>query len=145
MDLNLKLFAELGDLLPDPSVYQRPVDRLIKLTNTRLDLTFCRSSHLFDEHKTGFDIFVSVVSQFMHSLRTSHLEIVYYILRYLKTCPGLGLFFKIGAQSVLSCYTNVDYVLFLASVPFKVVILYPGKVRSKLLSPTHPLQTSVVP
>ncbi|GFS34572.1 hypothetical protein Acr_00g0034750 [Actinidia rufa] len=62
---NLKISAESGELLPDPSIYQRLVGRLIYLTNTRPDLTFA----------------VSIVSQFMHSPRTSHLDAVYHILR----------------------------------------------------------------
>ncbi|GFZ00775.1 hypothetical protein Acr_14g0004100 [Actinidia rufa] len=62
---NLKISAESGELLPDPSIYQRLVGRLIYLTNTRPDLTFA----------------VSIVSQFMHSPRTSHLDVVYHILR----------------------------------------------------------------
>ncbi|GFY91383.1 hypothetical protein Acr_07g0015790 [Actinidia rufa] len=85
--------AESGELLPDPSIYQRLVGRLIYLTNTRPDLTFA----------------VSIVSQFMHSPRTSHLDAVYYILRYLKSCPGRGLFYKSGVQSGLSCFTDADY------------------------------------
>ena len=67
--------------------------RLIYLTNTRPDLTFA----------------VSIVSQFMHSPRTSHLDTVYHILRYLKSCPGRGLFYKSGVQSGLSCFTDADY------------------------------------
>ncbi|GFS39053.1 hypothetical protein Acr_00g0060930 [Actinidia rufa] len=82
-----------GELLPDPSVYQRLVGRLIYLTNTRPDLTFA----------------VSIVSQFMHSPRTSHLDDVYHILRYLKSCPGRGLFYKSRVQSGLSCFTDADY------------------------------------
>ncbi|XP_028088677.1 uncharacterized protein LOC114289206 [Camellia sinensis] len=93
MDLNLKLSPESGELLSDPSRYQRLVGRLIYLTNTRLDLTFT----------------VSVVSQFMHSPRTAYLDVVHHILRYLKSCPGLGLFFNGGIQTGLSCFTNVDY------------------------------------
>ena len=46
----------------------------------------------------------------MHSPRTFHLYAVYHILRYLKTCPGLGLFFKVGTQSGLFCFTDADYV-----------------------------------
>ncbi|GFS42742.1 hypothetical protein Acr_00g0081390 [Actinidia rufa] len=45
---NLKISAESGELLPDSSIYQRLVGRLIYLTNTRPDLTFA----------------VSIVSQF---------------------------------------------------------------------------------
>jgi transposase InsO family protein len=40
MDPNLKLSIESGDLLLNPSMYQRLVGRLIYLTNTRPDLTF---------------------------------------------------------------------------------------------------------
>ncbi|GFY88680.1 hypothetical protein Acr_06g0006200 [Actinidia rufa] len=90
---NLKISVELGELLPDPSIYQRLVDRLIYLTNTRPDLTFA----------------VSIVSQFMHSPHTFHLDAVYHILRYLKSCPSLGLFYKSGVQSGLSCFSDADY------------------------------------
>ena len=34
---------------------------------------------------------------------------MYDILRYLKSCPGLGLFYKSGIQSSLSCFTDADY------------------------------------
>ena len=84
MDLNLKLSAELGELLPNPSIYQRLVGCLVYLTNTRPDLTFV----------------VSVVSQFMHSSRTPHMNVVYHILHYLKTCPGF-LFNKSTIVSLL--------------------------------------------
>ena len=45
----------------------------------------------------------------MHSPHTSHLDVVYHILRYLTTCPGLGLFFTAGTQSGISCFTDADY------------------------------------
>ena len=93
MDPNHKLSIESGELLPDASVYQRLVGRLIYLTNTRPDITFA----------------VSVVSQFMHAPRSSHLDAVHHILRYLKTCPGLGLFYSAGTQSGVSCFTDADY------------------------------------
>uniref|UniRef100_A0A2N9G5A4 Integrase catalytic domain-containing protein n=1 Tax=Fagus sylvatica TaxID=28930 RepID=A0A2N9G5A4_FAGSY len=93
MDPNLKLSVESGELISNPSMYQRLVGRLIYLTNTRPDLTFA----------------VSVVSQFMHAPRTSHLDAVYHILRYVKTSPGLGLFYSAGHQSGLSCFTDADY------------------------------------
>ena len=93
MDPNLKLSVESGELLSNPSMYQHLVGRLIYLTNTRLDLTFA----------------VSVVSQFIHAPRTTHLDAIHHILRYLKTSLGLGLFYSAGHQSGLSCFTDADY------------------------------------
>ncbi|GKB21455.1 ribonuclease H-like domain-containing protein, partial [Tanacetum coccineum] len=54
--------------------YQKLMGKLIYLTNTRPDISY-------DVH---------CLSQFMHSLLTSHLKIAFKILRYLKSCPGLG-------------------------------------------------------
>ena len=88
MDSNLQLTVEFGDLLPDPFVYQRLVGQLIYFTNTQPEITFS----------------VSVVNQFIHSPRTSHLEAVHQILRYLKTCPGLGLFYAARKQFGMSCF-----------------------------------------
>ena len=48
---NLKLSVESEELLSNPSMYQRLVDRLIYLTNTRSNLTFA----------------MRVVNQFMHA------------------------------------------------------------------------------
>ncbi|PSS08124.1 Reverse transcriptase, RNA-dependent DNA polymerase protein [Actinidia chinensis var. chinensis] len=93
MDSNLKLSIESWELLSYASVYQCLVGCLIYLTNTRPDITFV----------------VSVVSQFLHVPRTSHLDVVHYILRYLKTCPGLGLFYTAKAQDGVSYFTNADY------------------------------------
>ena len=86
MEHNLKLSIESGELLPDASVYQHLVGRLIYLTNTHPDITFA----------------VSVVSQFMHAPRTFHFDTVHHILRYFKTCPGLGLFYTTRAHSSIS-------------------------------------------
>ncbi|GFY95385.1 hypothetical protein Acr_10g0007700 [Actinidia rufa] len=93
MDPNFKLSLESGDLLPDATRYQRLVGHLIYLTHTRPDISFV----------------VSVVSQFMHAPRTSHLDAVHHILRYLKTCPDLGLFYTSGEHCGVSCFTDADY------------------------------------
>ena len=61
MDLNLKLFTELGELLSDASAYQRLVGCLIYFINTRPYIIFA----------------VSVVSQFMHAL--VHLTLMLFI------------------------------------------------------------------
>ncbi|GFS36400.1 fibronectin type III domain-containing protein [Actinidia rufa] len=75
---NLRISTESGQLLLDSSSYQRLVGRLIYLTNTRPDLTFV----------------VSVVNQFMHSTRASHLDVVYHIL-----CKK---------QVVVSCWSSAE-------------------------------------
>ena len=93
VDPNLKLFVESGELLSNPSMYQRLIGRLIYLTNTKPDLTFA----------------VSVVSQFMHAPRTAHMDAVHHILRYLKRSLSLGLFYPAGHQSRLSCFTDANY------------------------------------
>ncbi|KAL5701803.1 hypothetical protein ACHQM5_027101 [Ranunculus cassubicifolius] len=45
----------------------------------------------------------------MHAPCQAHLDAVYHILRYLKSCPGLGLFYAAGPQGSLECYTDSDY------------------------------------
>jgi hypothetical protein len=54
--------------------YQRLVGRLMYLCHTRPDISYA----------------VSVVSRYMHDPRSDHLNVVYRILRYLKSCPGKG-------------------------------------------------------
>jgi hypothetical protein len=62
----------------DKGTYKRLVGRLIYLSHTRPDIAYA----------------VSVVSQFMHDPRSSHLHAVYRILRYLKSAPGKGILFE---------------------------------------------------
>ena len=45
----------------------------------------------------------------MHSPYEVHLEAVYRILRYLKSTPGKGLFFKKSEQKTIEAYTNADW------------------------------------
>ncbi|RVW46520.1 Retrovirus-related Pol polyprotein from transposon RE1 [Vitis vinifera] len=77
----------------DREKYQRLVGRLIYLSHTRPDIAFA----------------VSVVSQYMHSPKESHLEAVYKILRYLKGSPGRGLFFKKSDSKKVEIYTDADW------------------------------------
>ena len=78
----------------DGERYQRLVGRLIYLSHIRPDIAFA----------------VSVVSQYMHSPKESHLEAVYKILRYLKGSPGRGLFFKKSDSKKVEIYTDADWV-----------------------------------
>ncbi|RVW73403.1 Retrovirus-related Pol polyprotein from transposon RE1 [Vitis vinifera] len=77
----------------DTTRYQRLVGKLIYLSHTQPDIAFA----------------VSVVSQFMHSPYEKHLEVVYQILRYLKSTPGKGLFFMKNEQRGVEAYTDVDW------------------------------------
>ncbi|RVW40345.1 Retrovirus-related Pol polyprotein from transposon RE1 [Vitis vinifera] len=77
----------------DREKYQRLVGRLIYLSHTRPDIAFA----------------VSVVSQYMHSPKESHLEVVYKILRYLKGSPGRGLFFKKSDSKKVEIYTDANW------------------------------------
>ncbi|RVW92976.1 Retrovirus-related Pol polyprotein from transposon RE1 [Vitis vinifera] len=77
----------------DRERYQRLVGRLIYLSHTRPNIAFA----------------ISVVSQYMHSLKESHLEAVYKILRYLKGSPGRGLFFKKSDSKKVEIYTDADW------------------------------------
>ncbi|KAL6323474.1 hypothetical protein AAG906_039046 [Vitis piasezkii] len=76
----------------DRERYQRLVGRLIYLSHTKPNIAFV----------------VSVVSQYMHSPKESHLEAVYKILRYLKGSPRKGLFFKKGDSKKVEIYTDAD-------------------------------------
>jgi hypothetical protein len=89
---NLKLDVE-GEPLPDISVYQRLVGKLIYLTITRPDISYA----------------VSLVSQFMHSPTSHHLKIVKRILRYLKSTVTRGIFMKNNGHFKLEGYTDSDW------------------------------------
>ncbi|KAK8923598.1 hypothetical protein KSP39_PZI019101 [Platanthera zijinensis] len=96
MDANHKLSAHSSDsdkLLTNPKYYRCLVGKLIYLTVTRPDISFA----------------VGVVSRFMHAPRTSHLQAVERILRYLKIAPGQGLVYKPSTSLSLVAYSDADY------------------------------------
>ncbi|GJR48810.1 ribonuclease H-like domain-containing protein [Tanacetum coccineum] len=67
--------------------------KLIYLTNTRPDISY-------DVH---------CLSQFMHSHLSSHLKIAFKILRYLKSCPGLGIHIARTSGMFLNAYSDADW------------------------------------
>ncbi|XP_048235710.1 uncharacterized protein LOC125371219 [Ricinus communis] len=71
IEANHRLKENVGELV-DIDRYQRLVGRLIYLSHTRPDIAYA----------------VSIVSQFMYSPRTIHLDVVFRILRYLKSSPA---------------------------------------------------------
>jgi hypothetical protein len=72
MDSKCKLNIKDGKPLEDINQFQRLVGKLIYLIMTRPDIAY----------------FISQISKFMHSPRTSHLDVIDRVLRYLKGTPG---------------------------------------------------------
>uniref|UniRef100_A0A3Q7HBJ2 Helicase ATP-binding domain-containing protein n=1 Tax=Solanum lycopersicum TaxID=4081 RepID=A0A3Q7HBJ2_SOLLC len=80
-------------LLGDFVNYQRLIGRLFYLTMTRLDIAFM----------------VQVLSQFMHSPKTSHMEASIRVVKYIKGTVGLGLFMPSSKSSELTSYCDSDW------------------------------------
>lgn len=91
IDLNVKFGGKGG--IPVIGRYKRLVGRLIYLSHTRLDIAFA----------------ISLVSQYMHSPFEEHLEVVYRILRYLKTKPRKGMFFEKNEQRSVEALTDANW------------------------------------
>jgi hypothetical protein len=91
IEANHHLCSNVGELTENER-YQRLVGRLIYLSHTRPDISYA----------------VGIVSQFMHEPRTSHLDAVYRILRYLKSAPGKGILFSNHGHLKLEAFTDAD-------------------------------------
>lgn len=93
IDPNHKLGETKDEAAVDKQMYQRLCGKLIYLSHTRPDIAYS----------------VSVISQFMHDPRESHLLAAYRVLHYLKGNPGKGILFKRGNKLTLEAYTDADY------------------------------------
>jgi hypothetical protein len=93
VEVNVKLGEDSESPLVDKGRYQRLVGQLIYLSHTRPNIAYA----------------VSVVSQFMHSPRESHMEAVYRILRYLKSSQGKGLLFSRHDHLKIEAYIDADW------------------------------------
>jgi hypothetical protein len=93
VEVNVKLGEDSESPLVDKCRYQQLVGQLIYLSHTRPNIAYA----------------VSVVSQFMHSPRESHMEAVYRILRYLKSSQGKGLLFSRHDHLKIEAYIDADW------------------------------------
>ena len=93
MDPKTKLTIGQGKALDDPSRYRRLVGKLNYLTVTRPDIYFA----------------TSVVSRFLESPHTNHLEAALHILRYLKKAPGQGLLYHNHGHTYVQGYSDADW------------------------------------
>ncbi|KAM6551339.1 hypothetical protein CsatB_001147 [Cannabis sativa] len=93
MDPRTKFDNEQGHLLDDPSSYRQLIGRLLYLTLSRPDITFA----------------VNTLSQFMLSPRTTHIQAIHHLLRYLKGSPGQGLLYSSKSSLHLKGFSNSDW------------------------------------
>lgn len=93
MDINMKLTPAKGDMLTDPTVYQRLLGKLLYLTITRPDITFS----------------VQLLSQYMHQPTTTHLQAAKRLLRYLIGTPSQGILLASSSSAQLTAYCDSDW------------------------------------
>lgn len=77
----------------DKEQYQRIVGKLIYLSHTRPDIAYA----------------VGVISQFMHKPLVEHMEAAIRVIRYLKSSPGKGIFFRKNKHLGVFGYTDADW------------------------------------
>lgn len=93
MDQHLKLQADVGTPLTDPEVYRRLIGKLIYLTITRPEICYT----------------VQLLSQFMQSPTSVHMQAVKHLLRYLLNAPGQGLLLANDAAVHLTAFCDSDW------------------------------------
>ncbi|KAL2247811.1 UNVERIFIED_CONTAM: Retrovirus-related Pol polyprotein from transposon RE2 [Sesamum indicum] len=89
----IKLHSTSGAPLADPERYRRLVGRLLYLCFTRPDI-----SHS-----------VQQLSQFIQTPCQSHWRAVLHLVRYLSSCPDLGLFFPSSNSLQLQVFCDADW------------------------------------
>ncbi|KAL2945484.1 Retrovirus-related Pol polyprotein from transposon TNT 1-94 [Bienertia sinuspersici] len=93
VDTHSKLTAETGDPLPNPSIYQKLIGKLIYLTLTRPDIAYS----------------IHILSQFMHSPTTTHLQAAKRIFRYLSGTCDQGILLASSSAVKLTAYCDSDW------------------------------------
>jgi hypothetical protein len=77
LDSSIKLYHDDGPKYADTAQYRRLIGKLLYLTTTRPDISFATQQ----------------LSQFLNSPTMVHFHAAQRVLKYLKGCPGKGLFF----------------------------------------------------
>jgi hypothetical protein len=92
-DPSVKLHADSSPALKDISSYRRLVGRLLYLNATRPDITFITQQ----------------LSQFLSAPTTCHYNAATRVIRYLKSCPGRGIFFPRDSSLHLVGFSDADW------------------------------------
>nr|XP_016475163.1 PREDICTED: uncharacterized mitochondrial protein AtMg00810-like [Nicotiana tabacum] len=93
LDSSIKLRADDGVMLDDPSHYRKLIGKLNFLTNTRLDIAYS----------------VQHLIQYMQSPRDTRLKASTHVLKYLKGNPSLGLFFPSTKDYTVKAFCDSDW------------------------------------
>jgi len=86
------MFQE-GLPIKDVTTYQRLIGRLLYLTNTRPDISYC----------------VQFLSQFVRAPTSEHHSVAHRVLRYIKGTSGQELFFSASSDLQLKGYCDSDW------------------------------------
>ncbi|MCH87512.1 LTR retrotransposon like protein, partial [Trifolium medium] len=93
LEQNHQLPLANGPPISDPERYRRLVGRLIYLSVTRPELSYC----------------VHILAQFMHSPRQEHWDAALRVVRYLKGNPGQGILLRADCDLQLSAWCDSDW------------------------------------
>jgi hypothetical protein len=93
MQPQLQLHKSSGEPISNPTAYRRLVGRLLYLTHTRPDIAYT----------------VSKLSQFLDSPTNEHMLAGLHVLKYLKQCPGQGLFYSSESSLSLKGFSDSDW------------------------------------
>nr|XP_016501453.1 PREDICTED: uncharacterized mitochondrial protein AtMg00810-like [Nicotiana tabacum] len=81
------------EFLPDPTIYEELVGKLLYLIMTRSDIAYA----------------VQNLSQFTHKPKKSHMEGALRVVRYLKNAPGLRILLSTKVSSQLTVHYDADW------------------------------------
>jgi len=93
MQVNHGLKFEEGANLIDKERYQRLVEKLIYLSQTRPNIAYA----------------LRIISQFMHQPQEGHMEAAMRIVRYLKETPGSRIMFQKHGHLNIEAYIDIDW------------------------------------